>query len=643
MPGPSEEPVVLFVDDVELEALAGAGGRRALTDVVRRELSSEGSPYARILQKSRTWDPSSRDAPPTLPLLAVTVLAATDMEATATISSLNYYTRLTALLAPEVGGTSWRRRLEQHFPSVATEWRTLHGWITGPCQRTSTIVENPQPVHIGYPLSQALIRRTDQHALSLFWHRAGLEPGQDQPPASELLRDLRSWMRPHRGFSQQFQRSIQDRAVEQILGELLSESLRNWDGSVRDRAGRRVDACRLSVRYEGGAARAEWLVGPLDDPPSLRTVNFSQDHLLRGFSSDSGAPLRAASPVVLLRFESLVQRWVEVPDFRMSQEHGLIWNSDEWGDAAKEFVLSSDNGSQSLIRPVRGCPKLRAVLGISFTDRRVLQAALTRAALRGLTFESQQRPRLALTDGLRLSNRLGKRVYVHGGAPNLVLPEGEVGEMVEVALDGLATRFERSGLAFPLRWRGVEPGDHQVSADKTSLHFEISSHPERVLGRPEPVVLAYPIQDGATSSDATSTHNAAVSGALVLDPQGSPRPGPWDLYAVARRGMRATYLLGPNGHVREIKEPAPGWIWKEIAANIAPMIFSVLLEPHERWLVQVGRLSTYVDEVGSQRIDGAPVGKQSIDWATWHRVISDAAKALDSDNWRAFVAKAGSA
>jgi hypothetical protein len=642
-PNLATEPVIFFVDDLELTAIGGEDARARLTRVVSAELQESNSPCSTMLARARGWSPSDEQPPPTLPLLATTVLAATDMEASEGISAQNYYTRLTQLLVPVGDLAVWRSRLEADFPNVAAAWRDLHQWIIASAGRASTIVENPHPAHIGYPLSQALIRRADQNALTNFWDRAALEPGDDQPPGRELLRDLKLWMRPHRGFSQSFQRTIVGVTgrVAELFEALLRQAAREWDGRVRDRSGRIVPRCRLSAWEEARICHLEWLVGPPDDPEQLSPSPFQQEQLIKGFWDDGGAPLHPAAPVIILRFDPMLQRWLEVPDFRLQQEHALVWDSDSWRETAQEFVTSSYNGSAGMIRSVVGSPKLRAVFGIYFTDQIILEPALSKAALKGLVFEFQQRPRLALVDGLKISNALGKRVYVCGGPPDLVLPAGDTGEMVDVALNRQATTFRRSGLSFALKPADLGPGDYEISADDTTLHFEVTDEPEAALGRPDRPAVAFLTTPAGVALDAClATDSQRVRGALVITPDGTARPDPWDRYAIARRKMTSTYLLGCKGYVRQISEPEQTDLLALVGGTADAPTFTVPIEACEHWMVQVGSVRTYVESVGGVRSRAFPEPEARVDHARWRQIVIGAADSSSSPEWLALVADA---
>ena len=637
---PADQPLIFFVDAYELHAIAGEDGRKLLTCCVRRELQETGSPYDRILERARGWAAEDVEPPPTLPLLAVTVLAATAMESADGVSVLDYYTRLRDELVPG-GGSQWRSRLGDNFAEVAKAWLELHSWITLQGRR-STIVENPHPPYIGYPLSQALIRRADQNALTRFWKDAGLEPGGDQPDGSELLKALRGWVRPSRGFSAAFMKTVDklSGAEQKLLEELLHRAACTWDGVVRSRAGSVIPRCRLSAWQANHVARLEWLVGPGDTLENVDRLSFAQGHLPNGLADSDGTQLHDEASVIVLRFDQMLQCWIEVPDFRLNQEHAVVWDSASWREAAEDFVLSSDNGSSGMIRMVEGASGTRAVFGIYFSSKDKLGEALKKAALRGLSFESQRKPRLRLAGGLRISNSLGTRVYAVGGAPDLVLPTGDQGEMVEVALDGEITALPRSGLSFPLLQfqTHLEAASHRLEADGAAIHFEIASEPEDLLGRLEQPTVGYEISGSVIAQDGSLQliGSQMRGGAIAIDPA-APVVTQREAFAIAKRGMTTTYLMGPSGAVRLIEEPAQPAVWADFGDCPQAATFNVGLYPYELWMVQVKNPRVEIHKVGGQSQAVSPASAGSTNHDLWDQVVGLVNEADPPTEWREFV------
>ena len=124
----------------------------------------------------RGWQAGARDEPPpTLPVLALSVLAATRMHTDARARSSNYYLRLAQALVPgadELVVDQIRLVLRDGaFIPVVNMWRDLHEWLgeRAGAAGISTIRDHPELTRIGFPLSQALIRRSDRAALTRFF------------------------------------------------------------------------------------------------------------------------------------------------------------------------------------------------------------------------------------------------------------------------------------------------------------------------------------------------------------------------------------------------------------------------------------------------------------------------------------------
>jgi hypothetical protein len=170
----------LFIDHDVADSLGATlgvqDGARQLRDLGRAYVGSEtasgifgGSPHDRF----RRWHASDQaEAPPTLPILALSVLAASHMHASENASQSNYYRRFREMLdLPRRGGmpTGFDR-------SVVLYWRGLHNWAQAHAAEVGRLVipARPQPPYVGYPISQALWRQADSDNLgSALWDALG--------------------------------------------------------------------------------------------------------------------------------------------------------------------------------------------------------------------------------------------------------------------------------------------------------------------------------------------------------------------------------------------------------------------------------------------------------------------------------------
>ena len=171
----------LAVDDDTLDEIVGepgdGRGSRALLRTVRPKLSlgDERHFFEPVRLDAVMWHSlrTTAAAPPFLPVLALTVLAASRMDESEAVAAFNYYHRLKEVLDITFDpGPAFRDAVAQMFVML-DEWLTLH---KGHFRGVSTISAHPQPAHVGYPLSQVLFRQSDRRQLTRFFRMYGLRP-----------------------------------------------------------------------------------------------------------------------------------------------------------------------------------------------------------------------------------------------------------------------------------------------------------------------------------------------------------------------------------------------------------------------------------------------------------------------------------
>ena len=256
-------PVTLFVDNDVLGALEGSGdGDRAvasLTAAVRSRLTpdSYARRFHRIDDECTKWKvDGAHGCPPSLPLLAVAVLAGTHMAREAGIAPNNYWKRFDDLLGL---GRGDRKGITEVLPGL---WDQLTWWLdtrhNGELGR-STIQEDSWWTIIGYALSQALFRESDRQHLTEFFYRIGLAPAEEVSP-SELLQYFKAWV-PKSRLSPGAKQMAGDSRYDERLAALLVDEASRWDGVLRDEKGRRIGSLVLMLEpfpqpsYRVGAER----------------------------------------------------------------------------------------------------------------------------------------------------------------------------------------------------------------------------------------------------------------------------------------------------------------------------------------------------------------------------------------------------
>ncbi|MGH8525408.1 MAG: hypothetical protein ACREXY_14750, partial [Gammaproteobacteria bacterium] len=153
--GRADQPIVMFIDRDDIHELGDAGedAPRSLAMAVRRlvDVGRGASMFADVERLQSSWSRGARaEPPPTLPVLALSVLAASEMRSDSEGARHNYYVRLARSMLPDGSDNDielLRYNLSQRgaFVRVAGMWRRLHEWLgeQDGAFGTSTIPANP--------------------------------------------------------------------------------------------------------------------------------------------------------------------------------------------------------------------------------------------------------------------------------------------------------------------------------------------------------------------------------------------------------------------------------------------------------------------------------------------------------------------
>lgn len=585
--GRKNQPVVMFVDRGLLQELAepGEDGSRALADAVHQlvDLSAERLMFARAEAAQSSWRRGARDQPPpTLPILALSVLAASEMSRKGLIASNNYYIPFAKALLPDGSDTevSHLRDLLRDrgaFASVADMWTQLHRWLAenNGHYGISTIREHPELTRIGYPLSQTLVRRSDRAALTRFFARLNLSAEGVPGPAS-LFSMLKVWTSYRsQGLSERFIASLTEPTVQDYMRTLVHQLAVAWDGKIITAEGLRRLELRLVVDLDRSSA---WWVIPqvqgvaedllsgtcggnaftariatdahsslyhTGDLPPVETSALTTGLVARGASSVAEFQ---PSKLVVLSDNADAGGWMSVDAVQPYEEHAfVVWQE---GVAVVERVLTAaaDGGwrrmSQSIVDQfLRG---YAIYYGITFSDQGALESALAELPINfvaNLRTGVNVRPRLV--NGLPILRNVARNIYLSGGEPDLALPVGAEPRRTAVTIDGITDTVLASIFPLPIsRIDEWEPGTHTVQADGEELRFVVA--PSGGDDRPSAGTGSLGWEDGELRS---CQSDASICGALVADV--SP-----DRPVLARRGSSESWLILPNGQLTELAEPS---------------------------------------------------------------------------------------
>ncbi len=155
------------------------------------------------------------------------VLAASRMSTSENFSSANYYAHLTRLIG---------REISQHEMGLLDGyWEGLNSWLEAQHGQFGlpTARRHPHFTHVGYPLSQILLRKADLECLPDFFAWAGLSP-ETIPSKQAIFFQFMEWMtRTTCTFNSHLHHFIDseffDTTLENYIADVLQRELARWD------------------------------------------------------------------------------------------------------------------------------------------------------------------------------------------------------------------------------------------------------------------------------------------------------------------------------------------------------------------------------------------------------------------------------
>ena len=285
-PNMSGRLVYFDVDDDEL-ALLSPDDRARLRPVedfvqsIKDTLEPLGTNLLdRHFERTVRWKKEgSTSNPPFLALLACFCLAAQKMYSDGEHKASNYYHRLAELLWGPSYTPSDKRGLQSGFRHAFRLWEELHVWLWGLAGGAG--IPSAQPMsglaHVGYPISQALLRSQDRRKLVEFFCGADLYPGQQVPPMD--LEGLMNYWVPKSNLSHAAKTSWWGSPTARMrMVEVASLELGAWDGNIPDAQASDGSAPTLPVALQvrivkGPKPRVDWGI-VFRIPPQLAEVTY---------------------------------------------------------------------------------------------------------------------------------------------------------------------------------------------------------------------------------------------------------------------------------------------------------------------------------------------------------------------------------
>jgi hypothetical protein len=516
----AQKPVYLHVDEELLQEIAAQHrlpretARESFIQSVRERAycvqQNRSNPFFKI-KPGNSWTSNLRKdrttPPPFIAFLGLCVLAAVDMtgDDSLNVNSGNYYVRLNNLL-----GLSGRGQ-PNGFEAIERFWERLNQWLTDDLQGEFGLPTASNTLygrHIGYPISQALMRRTDQEELPFFFQWCGLEPGEENVDTAYFKQQLQIWAsRTTCSFSQQLKHVfISDRQEHIIaLADMTLVTYKAWDGSATTIKGERRAEIDLQLNRVGrsfelalhpkaptdfpdgvyGRARLQ----RADDPNWFEPLgNEDLERWLRGHSldlrNDKCRLTLSARRIVPLRSDrtSYLGGWVACNRVSLGERHLILCHQTQQ-QAVAAYLAQFGTGGERVLRsrdPIYAD-------WVCFENVRISRYAEGNWEELDCLVPIRQ-------IGIRLSGglKLKQGVWLQGGEPEVIVTaEGEA----PIYLDGCQVETAVSGSTLlDLRHYNLEEGIHTIRIGAQERTVAIAYPGNNLLGQHRLKVWGYPFR-----------------------------------------------------------------------------------------------------------------------------------------------------
>lgn len=437
--------------------------------------------------------------PPSLPLLALTVLAASLMQREGEVASHNFYTRFRQQFDPLDVQPGIPGDYGDWVPGL---WRQLERWLNEHLggasgalvlQSQESLDHNPYGKNIAHALQQAVFRVSDRRYLYRFFRAIGVDPGDDDAEPTELRRALAIWAARHQPGAARLARLATESSFEIYCLDLLSRLARSWDGQlVQESSGKPESSVRicmqsrplaLSLLAERDERMPQTVVvngpaGPLSlEPrghwfrPMPLPIQLTTDMLEQGLELLGEEIALSFEPrsIYALRFDDTAGSWVDVDHLQFGDLHQLLVCTELRAELLS-FCAAESPGSR--LDPA-ATPKLPAgwflIRDVRLDRRPSAQPPAPLAAL----LRSGGGARLRLVGGLKLPHL--HHAYLVGGTPFLALPEGieERTFVLDKHGTNLSHTFVATGSEFPLGALKLDAGHYEIRYGPARIDFDL--------------------------------------------------------------------------------------------------------------------------------------------------------------------------
>jgi hypothetical protein len=199
-------------------------------------LTPGASLFGAHIRRLRAWRRGERDSPPPIvAVLAMQSLVAEGMRADGDLRASNYYGRFLQALGLEVHDERMYSKVVRGFGADSGElWGALNRWIAedSDVRGIPTAYSFDYRVHVGLPMSQALVRASDRSAIRTLFSDLGLRPGQ-AIAVEDMVRLLEAWL-PDSRVSRGLKILCADEHAVRRVAEVACIELQAWSGAVEN-------------------------------------------------------------------------------------------------------------------------------------------------------------------------------------------------------------------------------------------------------------------------------------------------------------------------------------------------------------------------------------------------------------------------
>lgn len=349
-------PVYLDLDPNVLSAIGkhlcspGQEPAKTFVAVVRSTLNFAPhgpTTFARHNAAVRAWRHSERHGPPpVVGVLSFLSLVAETMRSDGRYRVTNYTDRLCDHLS--VHDERQRRRLKTHFrKETHVLWDELNSWLNDHDGSVGlpTAYAFDHRVHVGVPVSQALVREHDRELIRKMFGHYSLSPGQ-RLPVTDMITLLDEWI-SHTTVSASFRRLWKNRSLRNRIAAIACVELEAWEGST----GRPPD------EYSGHSIPLLWVATVRSQPlPRLLLsllLRSSHDAPIGEYSMTDRSPVHVLPPAERPKWLRLSPP-PSIPDslvsgIRIQHEAGIVLRH----DPRRIVVLKFDEDEQLYVEVFR--------------------------------------------------------------------------------------------------------------------------------------------------------------------------------------------------------------------------------------------------------------------------------------------------